>query len=393
MKKRRWVNWNAMSSSKSKGGLGLRDFKAFNLALLVKQGWRIMQEPDSLLAQTLKKKYFPVTSFLEAELGSNPSFVWRSILEGRELLERESGLWNVRLLHSLFRPRVASAIGKTPVLPFNSDLLAWKNTKNDMFTGRSTYFVALELRKSKDYSPPVPRFWKIIWKLQLVFPSLDVGAWQNENFFQWYFRMHDLLDSNSWTSLNVGLWVTWKNRNDAWSSSLCVVPKSAALLVEHVKTLSCRPTLQPFQQQQSRPSRGWHPPPQGTVKINSDAALYNQSGFWGLRIIMRDHLGETLCYKSIFEQGFMDICYAEAVALLQGVLLALSFGFFHVIFESDAMLVVNDAISIGTSFLSYRNVLEMIRTLARNFISCKFIFVPRSGNMLAHYIVNLKSNG
>ncbi|XP_071725206.1 uncharacterized protein [Rutidosis leptorrhynchoides] len=214
----------------------------------------------------------------------------------------------------------------------------------------------------------------------------------NENFFQWFFRMHDLLDINSYISLNIGLWITWKNRNDAWSNSLCATPQSAATLVMHIKALPSRSASLSNQPQPSS-SRGWIPPPQGTVKVNSDAALFKGSGCWGLGIVLRDHLGKTIFYKSLFEQGIMDILYAEAVALLQGILVALSLDFSHVIVESDALMVVNDALSTGPSFLSCRDVIFKIRSLAKNFISCNFVYVPRTGNLLAHHIANLRSNG
>lgn len=47
-----------------------------------------MQNPEALVSQVLKARYFQCSSFMEAKLGSNPSFVWRSILWGRQLLHK-----------------------------------------------------------------------------------------------------------------------------------------------------------------------------------------------------------------------------------------------------------------------------------------------------------------
>ena len=55
-------------------GFGLRKLVAFSKALLAKQGWCILKSPDSLMARVLKAKYFHSSSFLDAKLGSNPSY-------------------------------------------------------------------------------------------------------------------------------------------------------------------------------------------------------------------------------------------------------------------------------------------------------------------------------
>jgi hypothetical protein len=39
------------------------------------------------ISRVLKAFYFPKTDLLEAELGSDPSQVWRAILEGRDALK------------------------------------------------------------------------------------------------------------------------------------------------------------------------------------------------------------------------------------------------------------------------------------------------------------------
>lgn len=56
------------------------------MALLAKQGWWLLQNPQSILAQVLKVKYYPNCSFLSASLSENASYAWRSIWEARGLL-------------------------------------------------------------------------------------------------------------------------------------------------------------------------------------------------------------------------------------------------------------------------------------------------------------------
>jgi hypothetical protein len=76
------VAWKEMTTPKYAGGLGFRDIEIFNLALLA----RILQNPETLSARILKAIYFPDCGFLDARLGSHPSQIWRSIIDGREIL-------------------------------------------------------------------------------------------------------------------------------------------------------------------------------------------------------------------------------------------------------------------------------------------------------------------
>ena len=64
--------------------MGFRDLYSFNLAMLSKQVWRLITNPDSLCARVLKAKYFPNESLLQATLKSGASFTWQSIMKGLE---------------------------------------------------------------------------------------------------------------------------------------------------------------------------------------------------------------------------------------------------------------------------------------------------------------------
>ena len=83
-----------MCKSKLNGGMRFRNLQAFNLAMLAKQGWRLISNPNSLVAQLYKAKYYPHGDVLNAKLGSSPSYTWRSILKGLEVVRRGSR-WRV----------------------------------------------------------------------------------------------------------------------------------------------------------------------------------------------------------------------------------------------------------------------------------------------------------
>ncbi|KAA3454784.1 reverse transcriptase [Gossypium australe] len=89
-----WCMWNKLCISKERGGMGFRRLDHFNIALLAKQGWRIINYPNSLLSQVLKAKYFPNSDFTNARMGNSPSLTWRSVWAAKGLLE--NGLcWRV----------------------------------------------------------------------------------------------------------------------------------------------------------------------------------------------------------------------------------------------------------------------------------------------------------
>ena len=51
------------------------DTESFNLALLEKQGWRLMQNENTLCHKVMKARYFSGTDFMNADIGSNPSLI------------------------------------------------------------------------------------------------------------------------------------------------------------------------------------------------------------------------------------------------------------------------------------------------------------------------------
>lgn len=193
-----WISWDKLCKPKVEGGMSFRDFKAFNLALLAKQGWRLMQSQSSLFHQVFKAKYFANVTFLDAQLGKRPSFAWRSImvakdviLEGTQwnigngakvriwddkwmltpssykvasprttlsngvlvscLIDHELHAWKADAIHRTFLPHEAQVILGIPLstLPIQ-DWLVWAITPNGAFSVRRAYHVAKKLLDSQD---------------------------------------------------------------------------------------------------------------------------------------------------------------------------------------------------------------------------------------------------
>lgn len=93
-KKMAWMSWDKLRLPKSMGGMGFRDMRSFNQALLAKQACRLLDTPECLCARLLKAKYYPSGQLLDTVFSGNGSSVWKGILHGLDLLKR-GVIWRV----------------------------------------------------------------------------------------------------------------------------------------------------------------------------------------------------------------------------------------------------------------------------------------------------------
>lgn len=222
-----WVAWHKTQQSKKAGGLGMRDLRTFNKALLAKQAWRILTNKKSLLGRILKMKYFPNTDFMKAKVSPNASFTWRSICSARDIIEKgamkvvgkgntisiwkdpwvptlpnfrvlqtqntenedlrvvydlmQGDRWNVELLNSTFSTWEAQAIMCIPVTRYaEEDGWTWHLTKHGDFTVRSAYYKEMETRKKNKASSLNQHReckWKRLWQARVP-PKIKNFGWK-----------------------------------------------------------------------------------------------------------------------------------------------------------------------------------------------------------------------
>ena len=223
-KKIHWIKWSKLCNSKDRGGMGFRDIHAFNLAMLAKQAWRLIQGGHSLFYRVYKTRYFPTCSFMEAGLGSNPSYVWRSLLETRDLIKaatvwkvgdgksikledhrwlphppkfqpnanlslRVSDLfdpctkqWHTHVLHTNFMQSTVEDIQRIDLRDTQSkDELLWKENKKGIFSVKTAYQVAIRQQQQEQGEPSstrdVRRMWNRIWQLHIP-PKVRNFVWR-----------------------------------------------------------------------------------------------------------------------------------------------------------------------------------------------------------------------
>ncbi|KAH9717156.1 putative reverse transcriptase/RNA-dependent DNA polymerase [Citrus sinensis] len=166
------------------------------------------------MARVLKAKYFKNSSFMDAKLGSNPSFVWRSILWGRQIIHKGSrwrigngeqvyvykSNWiprpenlkplSIQTLHpnsvkedvisQNFSEEDAARI-KRIILPSSPQLdqLIWHFDKHGNYSIKSGYQLSLRLKSpdlasSSDLSKT---HWKIIWSMEIP-EKIKIFMWR-----------------------------------------------------------------------------------------------------------------------------------------------------------------------------------------------------------------------
>uniref|UniRef100_A0A453GEU8 Reverse transcriptase zinc-binding domain-containing protein n=1 Tax=Aegilops tauschii subsp. strangulata TaxID=200361 RepID=A0A453GEU8_AEGTS len=132
-----WISWKKLIKPKALGGLGFRDMHGFNLAMLSRQVWRLIQNPESLCARVLKARYFPNENILEVVPRGGISYAWRSLLHGLSLF-REGYIWrigdgtHVRIWSDPWIPRAWS---RRVITPRGPSLLEWVSDLINPLTG------------------------------------------------------------------------------------------------------------------------------------------------------------------------------------------------------------------------------------------------------------------
>lgn len=87
---RKWMSWDNLCTVKEEWGLGFKKLREFNVAMLEKQAWRLVNNTNPLVTKLMQARYFPKIDLFNAKIGANPSYVWRSILEAQYVIKQGS---------------------------------------------------------------------------------------------------------------------------------------------------------------------------------------------------------------------------------------------------------------------------------------------------------------
>lgn len=182
------------------------------------------------------------------------------------------------------------------------------------------------------------------------------------------------------------LWWLWSNRNTVYHEQRCLTPQNLVNLATRYSddfvSICQKPIkLGPHEE------IGWKKPKDGCVKINVDASFVYKSGESKSGAVIRNSLGTVLTAAISKFDSALSPLHAELNAIVDGLILAEAQGFEVVEIESDCLVGIQE-IQKEASECLWLSVINNIKYLASSFISCRFKFVSREFNGLAHNLAH-----
>ncbi|EEF29304.1 conserved hypothetical protein [Ricinus communis] len=310
--------------------------------MLCKQAWRLLLNPNSLVGQVYKARYYPTGTFLSSKLGANPSFIWASLQKisdvirrgtrwkiGRGetitighhawLLDDTNGFIQTDLLEEVCRKPV-SCLFKTGTFEWDNKILDdlfndrdkrlihnivlshvaeldrvyWHRDVKGNFSVRDAYRLQQHDLSSSYSGDSV--VWSKLWRLNIT-SKCKIFMWRALlNILPTRVNLVTKKKDDHRAALFVVIcWSLWLNKNDyvwngkklGWKS---ILNRASTYLFQWGKARR----INDFQQLRSQLvgcDSVWHKPVEGWYKMNVDASFSEHSRMSGAGFVLRDSAG------------------------------------------------------------------------------------------------------
>lgn len=221
------IGWDKVCRKKDEGGLGVRDIKLFNDALLLKLVWQLASGQDKLWVKFFQAKYYPrkglwanastggcsllgrelqkLKKFFQDDLlwhvgdGTNIGALnqpwydgWTPIVIGSnaqrdcrvaDLILEEEGEWDEDKISTLMGGTALARIKETAQKPVHNpligDRLVWQSSARGAYTTKEGYEkLCSQVQTAIQYTPNQIEAWKKIWKNKLIIPRIQFFPWR-----------------------------------------------------------------------------------------------------------------------------------------------------------------------------------------------------------------------
>ncbi|KAL4625504.1 hypothetical protein ACB092_05G031200 [Castanea dentata] len=414
--------------------MGFRDIRSFNLAMLAKQGWRMLTDQGFLLYRCFKAKYFPHCTFLEAVDHPHSSYVWKSLLAAQPILKKgccwrmvmgssirvlsdkwlpchptnkilvppneveedwhvselinwTTFQWNHDLIDSIFHRFDAEAIYRIPLsrrcVP---DVLVWLHNKNGQYLVKSGFHTTRLLLKETNrvgegsVLMSSSKVWAKIWKLQIPNKIKECGVAQDV----WAGCSHRSLQKSTTDQGNVmQLFEHLIQQLSVDAIEIFLVQSwliwNQRNMVPHGAKLQEPGRLN----ERANSLLSWQPPEGTLYKLNFEAAVFTDMAASSVGVIIWNYNGQVMAALLSKGPTVLDSEEAEILACLQAMEFAIDAGFSELVVEGDNINVMCSIFSDRTDWSQLGNIYDDICWLAGRLRHMEFQSIRRSANGVA----------
>ncbi|KAA3462544.1 LINE-1 reverse transcriptase isogeny [Gossypium australe] len=379
--KRNWnmLAWEKMCHPKGMGGLGFRDLRLFNVDLLGRQVWRLLNHKDTLCYRVLSSKYFPDRDVFHPKKVDRPSFTWQNILKAACILYdgfdwcvgngRNINIWMIIGDSKAFRDRLSKWIEACIRSDFNSKCPRCGNDTKTLIHALKDCPKARAVLEDGGFNNML---------LEGVFVTCT----------DWIEEVARVLDITAISDFITVLWNIWNSRNNrifrgAEEEAKIIWERASALSKDfRIFNLVEVPLLP-----RTRVDKKWKKPAPGVIKINADAAVKERYVYFGL--VARDCDGFVIGGRMGTWNKRMDVLWAEMNALKESIKFASLNNWEKVEIETDCADLVNHFKKRNNDVTSIGYCLRVLFGQTEQFNFFDLLWAPRCCNRVADLLCNL----
>uniref|UniRef100_A0A803PR19 Reverse transcriptase domain-containing protein n=1 Tax=Cannabis sativa TaxID=3483 RepID=A0A803PR19_CANSA len=417
-----WMSWKQLTKQKDDGGMGFRSLRDYNFSLLGKQGCRLLTHEQSLVSRVYKARYYPHGSFLTATLGSNPSFIWKSIFESQDLVKAGARIRigsvnqlmkinqrerDVEVISDIFNSRDAQIILQIPLsAQVHEDAWYWSKEATGFYSVKSAY-KHIQDSKGNWANDEGTNFWKKYWKIKVPLKVLhfawrdltDCLATQVQLQIKHVPVATTCVFCNDAAKTTLHLFVECPFSKSCWNRSAISLPTSNCTsffdwfsaiwsrhgggFIEEI-LMSCR--FEPLHLNSNcyDSNESWTKPDDGMIKVNVDGATFETSNSFGTGLIARDSKGAVILASSTFSNGFYNAPFAEIISIKEALSWIKDSNLSNVVIETDCLTAVQALQSQVDMPSMFGIVVKDCKVLLSSLFNVIVSHVKRSGNKAAH---------
>ncbi|XP_074362809.1 uncharacterized protein LOC141718821 [Apium graveolens] len=278
----------------------------------------------------------------------------------------------------------------------------WKWEKLGHYSVKSAYAAIQETKQNSCWNDNFP--WKRVWNLKVPLKCwclLGISPVEDDqsSFSNWLSVVIQKCTNRKLQEVVMVCWSMWHNRNEiVWNqrggegSEVCRSAKALLNQWQNAQDKSFDNFLG-FMNQEDGKER-WEQPHEGTVKINVDAAIFENFNTYCWSMAARNHKGELVSANTKCRVGRIAPEIAEALGIKEALSWIKNHSMLPAIVETYCLSVLQ-AIRCSSVQLSYLGrVIDECKVLVSELKNrlVTLNFVKRSANKVAHFLARHNSS-